>query len=121
MTPEVIGLVNKVFSFSLFKSFINNKNELIILPNLNVYFRLEDVETELDFKCKILEWVSKYVSQNHWDRYWSPKILKFINYMLNTDFNKDEINTIYCKLGNRIHHNLTIKFVQSNYDFKLIK
>lgn len=118
---QVKKMLNKAFGFKEFKMFINNENELIIVPNINAYFRLDDVKNELDFKCKIVEWLSYYTSINHWNRYWSPKMINFINYMLDTDFNKEEMQLIYCKLGNGINHQLTIKFVKSDCNLKVLK
>ena len=118
---QVKKMLNKAFGFKEFKMFINNENELIIVPNINAYFRLDDVKNELDFKCKIIEWLSYYTSINYWNRYWSPKMIKFINYMLDTDFNKEEMQLIYCKLGNAINHQLTIKFVKSDCNLKVLK
>lgn len=40
-------------------SFINHNNELILVPKFNVYTMLDDVETGLDFKVKLCEWVSR--------------------------------------------------------------
>ena len=66
MTPEVQLLLNKtVMNPYGFRPFINNINELILDKPLNIYFRLDDIETELDYKCKVLEWVSFYVADNH--------------------------------------------------------
>lgn len=118
---QVKKMLNKAFGFKEFEMFINNENELIVVPNINAYFRLDDVKNELDFKCKIVEWLSYYTSINHWNRYWSPKMLKFINYMLDTDFNKEEMQLIYCKLGNAINHQLTIKFVKNDYNLEVLK
>ena len=41
------------------KAFINNSNEIILEPKNNVYFRLDDVKTEFDFKCKMFAWLSR--------------------------------------------------------------
>ena len=118
---QVKKMLNKAFGFKEFEMFINNENELIIVPNINAYFRLDDVKNELDFKCKIIEWLSYYTSINYWNRYWSPKMIKFINYMLDTDFNKEEMLLIYCKLGDGINHQLTIKFIKSECNLKVLK
>lgn len=39
--------------------FINYNFELIVEPKNNIYFRLEDVETERDLKIKVLSWLSR--------------------------------------------------------------
>ena len=44
-----------------------------------------------------------------------------INNYLNTNFTKEKMELIYTKLGNAINHNLTIKFVESGYDTKILE
>lgn len=122
--PEVQNLINKsICNPQGLKTFINNENELIVSPRLNAYFRLEDVETELNFKCKVLEWLTFHIADNHWfgcdeER---TNIECFINYILNTHFNHDDFQYVYLKLGNRINHKLTIDFIESNYNINLLR
>ena len=40
-------------------SYINSLNELILYSNTNLYFGLDDVNSEQDIKCKLLEWCSR--------------------------------------------------------------
>ena len=119
-TAEVQLMINKTLACG-FKTFINNLNELIIIPKINLYFRLEDVKTQEDFESKILKWCTQKAASNHWNKYWSPKIIKYINYMLGTQFINDEIDLIYCKLGNGINHELTMKFIESNFDLSILE
>ncbi|WP_252183303.1 hypothetical protein [Rossellomorea vietnamensis] len=102
------------------KSFINNSNEIILEPKNNVYFRLEGVESELDFKCKLFAWVSRPIAKGL-NKYWSPKVLKSLNRLLNTNFTKDDMHTIYDRLGNDVNTQLTIKFIESKYDLSLLE
>lgn len=121
---EIDYLINKTLTYGYangLHSFVNENNELIVIPSINAYFRLEDVKTELDFKCKVLNWLSYYVSSNHWNRYWSRKIMKYINYILETNFTKDDFDLIYGRLGNNVHPALTIKFIENNYDMDVLK
>ena len=120
---EVLNMINKAICNPYrLRCFINNQDELIVSPKLNAYFRLEDVETELQFKCKCLEWLSFYVADNHWFGYDAERkrIERFINYMLGTHFSHDDFQYIYCKLGNCVKHTLTIQFIESGYDMKLV-
>lgn len=122
--PEVQNLINKTLYYgenSGLKSFINEDNELIIIPKINAYFRLENVYTELDFKCKVLNWLSFYASPNHWSKRWSNKIIDYTNFILHTDFSKEDFETIYKHLGNGINNDLTIKFIQNDYDMKVLE
>ena len=119
MNDEIKLLIDKLLWLNL-KSFINNRNELILIPKTNLYFRLEGVETELDFKCKLLEWCSRD-SVKGVSIYWQRKTRNMINYLLGTNFTENNLNMIYCRLGNCVNHNLTIAFVESNYNFDLLK
>lgn len=101
-------------------SFINNSNEIILEPRNNVYFRLEDVDTALDFKCKLFAWVSRPIAKGL-NKYWSPKVLKSLNTLLGTKFTKEEMYDIYDRLGNDVNRKLTIKFIESNYDLTLLR
>ena len=102
------------------KSFINNNNEIILQPRNNVYFRLDDVKTALDFKCKMFGWLSRPIAKEL-NKYWSPKLLSSFNRLLNTNFTKEEMETIYDCLGNDINRERTIRFIESNYDFSLLE
>lgn len=102
------------------KAFINRSNEIILEPRNNVYFRLEDVETALDFKCKMFAWVSRPIAKSL-NKYWSPKVLKSFNVVMGTNFTKDEMYRIYDRLGNDVNRTLTIRFIESNYDLTLLE
>lgn len=124
MKTKVELLVNKTLSYGYemgLHSFINRENELIVIPRVNAYFRLEDVKTELDFKCKVLNWLSYFCAPNHWYKYWSIRMMLYINYILGTNFTKTDFETIYWRLGNAINEKLTIEFIKSNYDMKLLE
>lgn len=101
------------------KSFINHSNELIIDPRNHISFRLEDVTTVLEFKCKVFAWVSRPIAKSL-NKYWSPRVLDGVNRLLQTNFSKDDMWWIYDRLGNNINRNLAIKFVESNYDMDVL-
>ncbi|MGN0022220.1 MAG: hypothetical protein ACI35Z_15565 [Sphingobacterium hotanense] len=102
------------------KSFINHNNEIILEPRNNVYFRLDDVHTELDFKCKMFAWLSRPIAKGL-NKYWAPRVLNSFNQLLRTNFNNDDMNLIYDHLGNDVNRTLAIKFIQSNYNMKLLE
>ncbi|CAN7413454.1 hypothetical protein LJR015_004048 [Peribacillus frigoritolerans] len=119
---EEINLKNMIIhSLKVFpKSFINRSNEIILEPKNNIYFRLEDVKTELDFKCKMFAWVSRPISKSL-NKYWSPRVLKSFNEFMGTHFTKQEMLKIYDRLGNDVNRKLTIRFIESNYDLSLLE
>ena len=92
----------------------------------NEYFRLEDCETEFDVKCKVLEWLSRGAhktcpfNSNRKNETFHNFMLNGINDFLGTDFTEADIAVIYQKLGNRVRHDLTVEFVNSGYDMRVI-
>ena len=118
MTDEVKNLV-KTMKNLFPKSFVNHNNELIVEPRNNIYFRLEDVENELDFKCKVIAWLSR-PSCKGVSVYWQKKIRKLFNDLLGTNFNEEEMSEIYTYLGNDVNRKLCIQFIESNYDLSII-
>lgn len=107
-------------------SFINSAGEFIAHRYANEYFMLDDCETELDVKCKVLEWLSRaayktapYATTSA-NRRFHSFMLEGINKYLDTNFDEDDIERIYTKLGNRCNHPLTIRFVESGYNMALL-
>jgi hypothetical protein len=92
---------------------------LIVEPKNNIYFRLEDVETELELKCKVIAWLSRPSCKGVSEKIQS-KIRAIINEFLGTEFTHDETNEIYTYLGNDCNRDKTIRFIESNYDLKTL-
>ena len=113
------SIVNEALSIFP-KSFINRSNEFILEPKNNVYFRLEDVETELDFKCKMFAWASRPIAKGL-NKHWSTRVLNCFNFLLGTKFTKEDMLKIYDRLGNDVNKQLTIKFIESSYDLSLLE
>lgn len=101
------------------KCFINNNYELIVEPENNIYFRLEDIETELELKCKVLAWLSR-PSCKGVNSYWQKRIRAVVNEFLDTKFTFDEMEKIYTYLGNDCNREKSIKFIESNYDLNIL-
>ena len=101
-------------------SFVNDSYEYIIWPKHNIYFRLEDVQSMLDLKCKVLNWCSRYCIKGIPERD-QARMQNFINEILQTSFDYDDFETIYVVLGNGIKNDLTKEFVESGYNLELLK
>ena len=108
-------------------SFVNVNNEFIAHKRANEYFRLEDCNSELDIKCKVLEWFSRgayktepYRTGNK-NREFHEFMLNGINKFLDARFTENEIEVIYTYLGNAVHHKRTIRFIESGYDMAVLK
>lgn len=107
-------------------SFINDNGEFIAHRKANEYFNFENCETELDVKCKVLEWFSRgayktepFVNFNQNMRF-QEFMLNGINEFLGTNFSHDDMEIIYTYLGNCCNHPKTVKFIESGYDMSIL-
>ena len=100
-------------------SFINQNFELIVEPKNNIYFRLEDIETELELKCKVLAWLSRPSCKGVSD-YWQNRIRAIVNEFLGTEFTFEEMTEIYTYLGNDCNRKKSIKFIESDYNLSVL-
>lgn len=104
----------------------NERDEFIAHTRSNTYFMFCNCDTALDVECKILEWLSRPAhkgqpySQEWRNRKFREFMLNGINAFLDTGFNQDSMEEIYCALGNAINHEKTIRFIESGYDFDLL-
>lgn len=113
---KFIDITKEVFK----GAFINRNNELIFDRRSNLYFRLDDVETVLEFKCKMMAWLSRPITKSLSD-YKARIILKKFNELLGTNFSKADMELIYDRLGNDVARPLCIKFIETNYDLSLLE
>ena len=108
-------------------SFINEHNEFIAEIRSNQYFSLNNCKNPIDIECKVLEWLSRPACKGQpYSQEWrNKKIRQFmrngINDFLDTDFSENDMNVIYQYLGNAIDHNKTIRFIESGYNFIVLK
>lgn len=109
------------------KSFVNYNGEFIAHEKANQYFILRTCETELDVKCKVLEWFSRAAHKTEpfnsarENRRLHKFMLEGINTFLGTNFTEDDMNIIYTYLGNACNHLRTLDFVNSGYDMTVLE
>lgn len=108
------------------RSFINGEGEFIAHVKGNQYFILRTCETELDAKCKVLEWFSRgayktepYGSKKKNDEF-HAFMLNGINQFLGTEFTEEDMEVIYTYLGNACNHEKTIGFIECGYDMNIL-
>lgn len=107
-------------------SFINHNGEFIAHRKANEYFILENCKTELDVKCKVLEWFSRAAYKTTPFKRAIENtalhifMLEGINKYLDTKFDVDDMERIYWRLGNCCNHALTIEFVESGYNMEVL-
>lgn len=108
-------------------SYINAFQELIISDKGNVFFNIANCETKNDIICKLLEWCSRPLAKGQPYRNekrnieWRNSLLVGYNKYLGTNFTQDDMYWIYDQLGNKVNHELTLKFIESGYDLSLVR
>ena len=98
---------------------MNLRLELIVYPARNTTVPLYGADTIEELNARIIEWCSREACKSY-----SPASLKYhlngINQFCHTDFTRDGMEYIYTNLGNRINHDLCLRFV-GEMDFNLNK
>ncbi|MCI5852288.1 MAG: hypothetical protein MR015_01430 [Clostridiales bacterium] len=108
-------------------SFVNQNNELILIPRFNVYMGLDYVDTDEDFKVRLCECFSRDCSyalrykraKNQREYY--QKNTDVFNKICKTNFSIADMEIIYTKLGNGINHELAKRFVKNGFDLSVLK
>lgn len=107
--------------------FINSHGEFIAHQKANVYFNISTCESELDVKCKVLEWFSRPACKSTPFRRAVENaglhtfFLNGINQYLDTTFSVKDMRKIYTYLGNACNHQKTIQFIESSYDMAVLE
>ncbi|MGA4517383.1 hypothetical protein ACPA0F_08950 [Solibacillus silvestris] len=107
--------------------FVTVNGEFIANKRTNAYFNLMKCDTYNDVCCKVLEWLSRECykampfSTDGKNEHYHKEMLASVNLFLGTAFTEDEIALIYQKLGNAVNHELTMRFVKSDYDINILK
>lgn len=107
-------------------SFINQHGEFIAHRETDAYFKIDNCKSELDIKCKVLEWLSRdaYKTEPFRARRKNEEYHAFmmggINRYLGTSFTDEQMETIYTYLGNACNHEKTIRFIESGFDMSLL-
>ena len=122
----VDSLITRKLAGAFPNSFINTSLEFIAHKEANEYFLLENCYSELDVKCKVLEWLSRGASKtcpfnsNIKNERFHNFMLNGINDFLGTDFTEEDMRVIYQELGNCVRHEKTIEFINSGYDMAVL-
>lgn len=103
------------------KPFVNQLNEFIACPKVNVYFLLADCKTRHDVEIKILKYLSRSCAKAEMPEHYKELIRRGCNAFLGTDFDEEEWLLIYEHLGNGVNHDLALDFIEYEYDIDLLK
>lgn len=101
------------------KAYVTMNFELILVPRTNTYINLNHCSTPDEFKAEVIEGVSRFAFKA-FTKPLCKEHLDGINKLLDTKFTPEDMEYIYTNLGNGIHHELCMKFVQSGYDLGVI-
>ena len=108
-------------------SYINSCGELIISDRGNVYFNAINCTDKECVISKLLECCSRPIAKgepyatNKRNIEWRNSLLCGYNNYLGTNFTQEDMYCIYDKLGNAVNHELTLKFIHSNFYLSLVR
>jgi hypothetical protein len=122
---EVEGYIQS--AIDRFGAYINSRNALIIFPETNLFFRLEDIKNAYDFQRKVLSWVSRScfktpITTNScsWQNKRYHQIIRdWANKVIGHDFDAGQWGLIYCMYGNDCQENSCRKFMDALFDMSI--
>lgn len=129
---------------NIFKdSFINDSLEFIAVLNFypskykgklrkgrrffaNSYFNIINCNSAMDVKCKVLEYLSRdcyktSIGGNYTDMLFHEYMSDCVNEYFGTCLQKEEFEYIYTYLGNGKNRVKSIKFIESSFDFNVLR
>lgn len=108
-------------------SFTNEYNELILIPETNLYIQLENCKTKFQLFAKLLEWCSRdscfslpYMVMKLNKIYWKQN-RKALNSFFDQNWSHKDISLIYETLGCHVNPTLTKQFIESGFDLKILE
>lgn len=108
-------------------SFTNEHNELIFIPETNLYIQLENCKTKFQLFAKLLEWCSRdscfslpYMVMKLNKLYWKQN-RKALNTFFDQNWSHEDMSLIYETLGCHINPTLTTQFIESGFDLKVLE
>lgn len=109
------------------EAFINRNNELVLHPQINYSFILDDCHNTRDVKAKVLMWFSRpccqtlpYKSEKQNDNF-HKRMTERLSEYLGVDLTVEQVMVIYQYLGNGVRKDLTYKFIDSGYDLNVLE
>ena len=108
-------------------SFINEHNELILIPETNLYIQLENCKTKFQLFAKLLEWCSSdacfslpYPMMKFNELYWKQN-RKALNSFFDQNWSHNDMSLIYETLGCHVNPTLTKQFIESGFDLQVLE
>ena len=126
MTNHVLVDILKSLTSCFPGGFINGSGEFIANKRTNAYFNLLKCDTYFDVCCKIIEQLSRdcscsmpYSTYGKNDHYHAD-MTTAVNRFLGTKLSVEDMELVYENLGNGCNHDLTMLFVKSDYDMRVL-
>jgi len=101
-------------------AFIYGTEELILERKTNTYFSLVDVKSDLNFDCKMLEWLSRAAYKGT-TLYWQRWFLRGLTSYFRQPWSREDMGLIYQKLGNGVNRDLCERFIVSRFDLDVLR
>lgn len=125
MTPNLLEAIKRLM-YIYNESFINSNFELILERKRNIFTVLSNLKTERDLIFNMLEWKTRPcivgITDDDSDaEKFRNSFNEFMHEYTHKNFTKEEISTIYKKLGNEVNRELTEKFIESGYDMEILE
>jgi len=105
------------------KAFINKEcsddPELILEPKNNIYFRLSNIDDDLDFDAKMLAYLLRPACKDmnkYWEKYFRRGLFSYFR----KTWENTELDELYTYLGNDIRREKARAFILSNFDMNII-
>lgn len=100
-------------------AFITHNNELVLVPKINVYFLLENVETDNDFDCKMIEYCSRPAHKGV-SKYWQRYVRRGLNSYFRKNWNDEELSIMYTYMGCGVNRGLVREFIKREFDLSIL-
>lgn len=107
-------------------SFINDNNELMLIPKTNTYFLIDGCNDERDLIAKVLMWCSRVMAKgipyrsDLKNKSFRIDRINNLNFYLDTNFTQEDVVLIYQKLGNAINPELTYQFIDRGFELEVL-
>lgn len=108
-------------------SIVNAIGEFVADIPANAYFNLKSCKDYEEVKCKVLEAFSRDAFKTepfktrHRNAEFHWKMLEGINAFLGTEFTGEDMEKIYTPIGNGVNRELTLRFIRSQYDMRILE
>jgi len=113
---EMLSKAKKYFE----RASIYGGDEIILEPKRNIYICIGEIGTELDFDCKMLEYLIRPAHKGldlTGQKYFRRRLFKYFG----VEWTQKEMGKIYAYIGCGVDRPLTKLFIQNGFDLSLLE